>query len=364
MTSRHEMLPPARLREPCCMHWSSISFLRLFAGEKVTEPHDVRCDCEKCLITNKEDSLRHSRSRINAYKALSSPCYISLSSRDPIMTAFDLNRELKRLSRIENEFKQEYEQLAQQCQDYSAALLAETRSSKELEIILNYDADNPPVLSEANEKMHLSRLKLAIRYKQKNVIDQSEFSSILATLVFLSSSSLMHIVNSYWPHFGTKVCQVFVGDIQFLKSWSPPWLVCCFLSSPSLISLCHAVVSVELCDSRLSSLSATRFPIFSFSVSAQRLLGSCWTMWSFSNASFTVRGFITDWLRQILVRHRRGNQRTAWPTAQPCGNRCKEREISCERDHLHSFRRSWSMWRALSGRKSNNSTRRAYTSIW
>ncbi|CAF4567302.1 unnamed protein product, partial [Didymodactylos carnosus] len=105
-------------------------------GELVSKPHNVRCDCEKCLIYNKEDSLRHSRSRINAYKALSSPFYISVSSRDPIMTAFELNRELKHLSRIENEFKEEYEKLAQQCQDYSAALLAETRSSKELEIIL------------------------------------------------------------------------------------------------------------------------------------------------------------------------------------------------------------------------------------
>ena len=149
-----------------------------FKGEKVTEPHDVRCDCEKCLVYNKEDGLRHSRSRINAYKALSSPCYISLSSRDPIMTAFDLNRELKRLSRIENEFKQEYEQLAQQCQDYSAALLAETRSSKELEIILNYDSENPPVLSETTtEKMTLARLKLAIRYKQKKVKRIFVFSS-------------------------------------------------------------------------------------------------------------------------------------------------------------------------------------------
>ncbi|CAF1024320.1 unnamed protein product [Adineta steineri] len=151
-------------------------------GEKVTEPHDVRCDCEKCLVYNKEDSLRHSRSRINAYKALSSPCYISLSSRDPIMTAFDLNRELKRLSRIENEFKQEYEQLAQQCQEYSAALLAETRSSKELEIILNYDADNPPVVSETTEKMHLSRLKLAIRYKQKKFVSHSHCQQLLASL--------------------------------------------------------------------------------------------------------------------------------------------------------------------------------------
>ncbi|UJR21541.1 hypothetical protein I4U23_024626 [Adineta vaga] len=151
-------------------------------GEKVTEPHDVRCDCEKCIVYNKEDSLRHSRSRINAYKALSSPCYISLSSRDPIMTAFDLNRELKRLSRIENEFKQEYEQLAQQCQEYSAALLAETRSSKELEIILNYDSENPPVVSETKEKMHLSRLKLAIRYKQKKFVSHSHCQQLLASL--------------------------------------------------------------------------------------------------------------------------------------------------------------------------------------
>ncbi|CAF4402793.1 unnamed protein product [Rotaria socialis] len=151
-------------------------------GEKVTEPHDVRCDCENCSVYNKEDSLRHSRSRINAYKALSSPCYISLSSRDPIMTAFDLNRELKRLSRIENEFKQEYEQLAQQCQEYSAALLAETRSSKELEIILNYDSENPPVVSETTEKMTLARLKLAIRYKQKKFVSHSHCQQLLASL--------------------------------------------------------------------------------------------------------------------------------------------------------------------------------------
>ncbi|CAF1233142.1 unnamed protein product [Rotaria sordida] len=151
-------------------------------GEKVTEPHDVRCDCANCIVYNKEDSLRHSRSRINAYKALSSPCYISLSSRDPIMTAFDLNRELKRLSRIENEFKQEYEQLAQQCQEYSAALLAETRSSKELEIILNYDSENPPVLSETPEKMNLSRLKLAIRYKQKKFVSHAHCQQLLASL--------------------------------------------------------------------------------------------------------------------------------------------------------------------------------------
>lgn len=115
--------------------------------------------------------MRYSKSRINAYKALASPSLISLSSKDPILTAFQLSWELKRLSRIENEFKKEYEKLSEQCQEYASALINETRTSKELEIILNYDHENPPVLYEnETEKTSLSRLKLAIRYKQKKVI--------------------------------------------------------------------------------------------------------------------------------------------------------------------------------------------------
>lgn len=56
-----------------------------------------------------EDSLRHSRSRINAYRALASPSLIALSSKDPILTAFELSWELRRLSFLEHEFKCEYQ---------------------------------------------------------------------------------------------------------------------------------------------------------------------------------------------------------------------------------------------------------------
>jgi hypothetical protein len=86
------------------------------------------------------------------------------------LTAFQLSWELKRLSRIENEFKADYEKLSQQCQEYASALLAETRTSQELETILNHDHENPPVLFEnEQEKNSLSRLKLAVKYKQKKV---------------------------------------------------------------------------------------------------------------------------------------------------------------------------------------------------
>jgi transient receptor potential cation channel subfamily C member 4 len=139
-------------------------------GDSIQEPHDVRCSCNECIKSRSEDSLRYSKSRINAYRALASPSLISLSSKDPILTAFHLSWELKRLSRIENEFKVDYEKLSLQCQEYASALLAETRSSHELEIILNYDHENPPALFEnEQEKVSLRRLKLAIKYKQKKV---------------------------------------------------------------------------------------------------------------------------------------------------------------------------------------------------
>ncbi|RZC34304.1 sphingomyelin phosphodiesterase-like [Asbolus verrucosus] len=114
-----------------------------------------------------EDSLRHSRSRINAYRALASPSLIALSSKDPILTAFELSWELRRLSLMEHEFKSEYQELRKQCQDFATALLDHTRSSYELEVLLNHDPTGPAF--EHGDRMHLNRLKLAIKLRQKKV---------------------------------------------------------------------------------------------------------------------------------------------------------------------------------------------------
>ena len=83
------------------------------------------------------------------------------------MTAFELSWELKRLSRMENEFKVEYEKLAHLCQDFAVDLLEQTRGSTELEIILNHESNGP--VDGGTEKRSLSRLKLGIKYKQKRV---------------------------------------------------------------------------------------------------------------------------------------------------------------------------------------------------
>ncbi|XP_076281851.1 transient receptor potential cation channel gamma isoform X3 [Lasioglossum baleicum] len=149
-------------------------------GSILPMPHDVRCGCDECVTSRKDDSLKHSRSRINAYRALASPSLIALSSKDPILTAFELSWELRRLSFLEHEFKCEYQELKKQCQDFATALLDHTRSSKELEILLNHDPTGPAF--EHGERMHLNRLKLAIKFRQKEFVAHPNVQQLLASI--------------------------------------------------------------------------------------------------------------------------------------------------------------------------------------
>lgn len=91
-------------------HRNNYEILKLLLdrGATLPMPHDARCGCDECVTSTKTDSLRHSQSRINAYRALSSSSLIALSSNDPILTAFELSWELRRLSRMESEFRTEY----------------------------------------------------------------------------------------------------------------------------------------------------------------------------------------------------------------------------------------------------------------
>ena len=52
-----------------------------------------------------------------------------------------------------------------QCQDFATALLDHTRSSQELEVLLNHDPNDLP--HEDCDRIQLNRLKLAIKLKQK-----------------------------------------------------------------------------------------------------------------------------------------------------------------------------------------------------
>ncbi|XP_037297343.1 transient receptor potential-gamma protein isoform X2 [Manduca sexta] len=172
-------------------HRDSYEIIKLLLdrGASLPVPHDVRCGCDECVRSRREDSLRHSRSRINAYRALASPSLIALSSKDPILTAFELSWELRRLSALEHEFKTEYQELRAQCQEFATALLDHTRTSNELQILLNHETGSPQApLAEpgAPERMRLSRLKLAIKLRQKKFVAHPNVQQLLASIWYES----------------------------------------------------------------------------------------------------------------------------------------------------------------------------------
>lgn len=68
-------------------------------------------------------------------------------------------------------FRNDYEELAKQCKMFAKDLLAQARNSRELEVILNHTSSEDHVDKRGllEERMNLSRLKLAIKYNQKEV---------------------------------------------------------------------------------------------------------------------------------------------------------------------------------------------------
>ncbi|XP_075738423.1 transient-receptor-potential-like protein [Rhipicephalus microplus] len=164
-------------------HRNNYEILKLLLdrGATIPMPHDVRCGCDECAEAVRRDCLRHSRSRINAFRALSSPSLICLSSVDPILTAFELSLELKRLSYVENEFKVDYKKLQHQCQDFATSLLDHIRTSAELACIMNHQvraaSDN-----QEDDSMSLARLELAIAHQQKKFVAHPNVQQQMSTL--------------------------------------------------------------------------------------------------------------------------------------------------------------------------------------
>ncbi|XP_076449134.1 short transient receptor potential channel 7-like [Babylonia areolata] len=140
--------------------------LLLLRGETIPKPHHYYCHCQECANKLEFDQLRLAKTRLNAYKGLASGAYISLSSKDPVLTAFELARELRQVAKVEKYYKTDYLHLADQLSEYVVKLLDKIRGHDELQVLLNKTGAN----SEQETYELLARLKLAIRYREKKFV--------------------------------------------------------------------------------------------------------------------------------------------------------------------------------------------------
>ncbi|XP_043828658.1 short transient receptor potential channel 3 isoform X3 [Dromiciops gliroides] len=164
-----------------CQKYEVVHML-LTKGARIERPHDYFCKCPDCADKQRRDSFSHSRSRINAYRGLASPAYLSLASEDPVLTALELSNELAKLANIEKEFKNDYRKLSMQCKDFVVGVLDLCRDSEEVEAILNGDVDSAEPVVGQRHRGSLSRVKLAIKYEVKKLgkILRSPFMKFVA----------------------------------------------------------------------------------------------------------------------------------------------------------------------------------------
>ncbi|KAG9334267.1 hypothetical protein JZ751_008356, partial [Albula glossodonta] len=170
-------------------HEYEIVHILLGKGARIERPHDYFCKCNTCTYHQRHDSFSHSRSRINAYKGLASPAYLSLSSEDPVLTALELSNELAVLANIEKEFKNDYKKLSMQCKDFVVGLLDLCRNTEEVEAILNGDVDSTQSPEEPG-RPSLIRLKLAIKYELKKFVAHPNCQQQLLSIWYENLSGL------------------------------------------------------------------------------------------------------------------------------------------------------------------------------
>ncbi|XP_059469179.1 transient-receptor-potential-like protein [Neocloeon triangulifer] len=170
-------------------HCNQFEILQLFLarGAYIDKPHPLSCFCRQCEEGKQSDSLRYSLKRIHTYRALASPAWLSLTSHDPILSSFKLSWELERLAKVENEFKDTYMELSTQCKRYSCELLDQCRSSEEVIAVLNRRTttpEEPSMYDEAPtlERLSLDRLKLALKYDQKQFVAHPHCQQLLTSI--------------------------------------------------------------------------------------------------------------------------------------------------------------------------------------
>lgn len=96
-------ITPIVLAAQC--NYFDIVHMLLQKGFTIQRPHHYFCYCTECSNHKTFDRFVHSKSRLNAYRGLASPAYMSLSCDDPIKMAFELSQQLQNLADKEKEYK-------------------------------------------------------------------------------------------------------------------------------------------------------------------------------------------------------------------------------------------------------------------
>lgn len=159
-----------------CGHYEIIELL-IDRGHRIDKPHPPDCRCGECKVKYADEDSLHSESyRLDLYRAVCNPAYISHSSTDPILSAFTLSQELRKCSRVSPQFRTSYEELAQEISTFAVELIGCCRTTEEMNMVLRQ-----PGGVEASVHFLYPRLILALDFKQKEFVAHPNTQQLLET---------------------------------------------------------------------------------------------------------------------------------------------------------------------------------------
>ena len=172
----------------------SYDIVKLLLEHKHTLPDDetIRRSVAENLGVRTRMRMEAAVLRLRRYQALASPSYLSLSylmefdnnsspesmfnfnrTKDPMVRAFMLNRELEELAESEYEFGRNYKELSNRCERYAVSLLDMCRSMEEIKLLMHVPGlqkiDRVAVRGTSSHKQKLSVLNFAIANKTEKV---------------------------------------------------------------------------------------------------------------------------------------------------------------------------------------------------
>ena len=113
-------------------------------GSRIKHPDGVQLENQPSSDLQEEmQFLLH----INYYRTLSNPLYVGYSylynpeSKHPLVTAFNLQKILDRKAIVDHEFKKEYKELSEGCEEFAVSLLEQCRTTDEIRILTDVRPD-------------------------------------------------------------------------------------------------------------------------------------------------------------------------------------------------------------------------------
>ncbi|XP_063408615.1 short transient receptor potential channel 7-like [Mytilus trossulus] len=228
------MLKEALMRASIKNNFQIVQIIML-KGICLEIPHDYFCSCKHCIGDRHNDYLGFCNRRLDTFRALASPAYISLTEEDPVLACFQLSKKFRHQKQIETEYQQIYDELGNQCEQFTLDLLDECRSSEEVKVLLSSSVKSK--IETNTEKPYSSEsfplLLTAMQMEQKQFVAHEKCQAQVSEKWFKGLQAMRYLNRFQYLLLSIPIGMVLLPILSVVYIVAPWSKVTVLLNTPS-----------------------------------------------------------------------------------------------------------------------------------